>query len=241
MGDQPIENYGVIGNMHTAALVGTDGSIDWFCFPSFDSPSVFAAILDCIKGGHFKIAPILRHLTHKQFYWPNTNVLVTRFLSPDGVGQVTDFMPVGVSKDEPGYHWLIRRVNVVRGTMTFRMECYPAFNYARDEHQTIVFPDSACFHSPSLNLELATPIPLKQDGDGVLAEFTLEEGQSVVFVLRAMELSAGSRLASSEQEVEVLFKRTVDFWRRWLSKCSYRGRWREMVQPLSLGAEAPHL
>jgi GH15 family glucan-1,4-alpha-glucosidase len=234
MGYQPIENYGIIGNMHTAALVGVDGSIDWFCFPSFDSPSVFAAILDCHKGGHFKIAPTLRRLTHKQFYWPDTNVLVTRFLSPDGVGQVTDFMPVGVSKEEPGYQWLIRRVNVVRGTMAFRMECYPAFNYARDEHQTVVFPDSACFHSPNLNMELATPVPLKQDGDGVLAEFALEEGQSVVFVLRPMNLGAGRNVAVCEPGADALFRKTVDFWRRWLSKCSYRGRWREMVHRSAL-------
>ena len=92
---QPIENYGLIGNMRTTALVGMDGSIDWFCFPHFDSPSVFAAVLDDHKGGHFKIAPHCDGLTHKQYYWPDTNVLVTRFLSPDGVGRILDFMPVG--------------------------------------------------------------------------------------------------------------------------------------------------
>ena len=88
---QPIENYGLIGNMRTAALVGIDGSIDWLCLPHFDSPSVFAAILDDRKGGRFKIAPAQNGVTHKQFYWPDSNILVTRFLSPDGVGQVIDF------------------------------------------------------------------------------------------------------------------------------------------------------
>src|SRR5215510_3105138 len=115
MSYQPIENYGLIGNMRTAALVGIDGSIDWFCFPRFDSPSVFAAILDCTKGGRFQINPTVDGLRHKQFYWPDTNVLVTRFLSPDGVGQITDFMPAGLSEEEPGYQWLVRQVNVVRG------------------------------------------------------------------------------------------------------------------------------
>ena len=92
---QPIENYGVIGNMRTAALVGMDGSIDWLCLPHFDSPSVFAAILDDRKGGRFRIAPARDHLRHKQYYWPGTNILITRFLHADGVGEVEDYMPVG--------------------------------------------------------------------------------------------------------------------------------------------------
>ena len=94
-GYQPIENYGIIGNMRTAALVGMDGSIDWLCLPHFDSPSVFAAILDDQKGGRFRIAPAGDHFRHKQFYWPDTAILVTRFLHDDGVGQIEDYMPVG--------------------------------------------------------------------------------------------------------------------------------------------------
>ena len=92
---EPIENHGIIGNMRTAALVGLSGTIDWLCFPRFDSPSVFASILDAKKGGHFKIAPVGAEAVHKQLYWPGTNVLVTRFLSDDGVGEITDYMPVG--------------------------------------------------------------------------------------------------------------------------------------------------
>ena len=86
MAYQPIENYGIIGNMHTVALMGLNGSIDWLCYPNFDSPSVFGAILDDQKGGRFKIAPTAEGVTNKQIYWPDTNVLVTRSLSPDGVG-----------------------------------------------------------------------------------------------------------------------------------------------------------
>ena len=92
---QPIENYGVIGNLRTAALVGMDGSIDWLCLPHFDSPSVFAAILDDRKGGRFRIAPAGDHFRRKQFYWPDTTILVTRFLHDDGVGEIEDYMPVG--------------------------------------------------------------------------------------------------------------------------------------------------
>jgi GH15 family glucan-1,4-alpha-glucosidase len=136
MAYQPIENYGIIGDLYTVALVGMNGSIDWLCCPSFDSPSVFAAILDDKKGGHFKIAPTVKGITHKQFYWPETNVLITRFLSADGVGEITDYMPIARSEKGTGHHQVIRRVSVVRGSMAFRMECFPAFNYARDDHRS---------------------------------------------------------------------------------------------------------
>ena len=163
MGYQPIENYGVIGNMRTVALVGMNGSIDWFCCPNFDSPSVFAAILDDKKGGHFSIAPAVAGVTHKQIYWPETNVLVTRFLFPEGVAEVIDFMPVGSLQEQHGHNELIRRVNVVRGSMPFRMECFPAFNYARDEHEIHLNESGAAFRSPVIDLQLSTTLPLEPD------------------------------------------------------------------------------
>src|SRR4051812_27123420 len=128
---QPIENYGVIGNLRTAALVGMDGSVDWLCLPHFDSPSVFAALLDDGKGGRFRIAPACEHLRHKQFYWPDTNVLITRFLHADGVAELEDYMPVGPAAPDE----LVRRVRVVRGRLPFRLECRPAFDYARAGHR----------------------------------------------------------------------------------------------------------
>ena len=131
---QPIENYGIIGNMRTAALVGMDGSIDWLCLPHFDSPSVFAAILDDRKGGRFRIAAVGEDIRHKQFYWPSTNILVTRFLHADGVGEVEDYMPVGGAGAAPNQ--VIRRVRVVRGAMSFHLSCRPRFNYARSSHKT---------------------------------------------------------------------------------------------------------
>ena len=163
---QPIESHGIIGNMRTAALVGLDGSIDWLCFPRFDSPSVFAALLDDEKGGHFSIAPVGEGVVRKQLYWPGTNVLITRFLSEDGVGEITDYMPVGRLAERDGYHRLVRRINVVRGTMKFRIECRPAFNYARDPHETRVSRDGAAFHSPGLSLGLTASIPLRRDARG---------------------------------------------------------------------------
>jgi GH15 family glucan-1,4-alpha-glucosidase len=234
MAYKPIEDYGIIGNMHSAALVGIDGSIDWYCHPHFDSPSVFAAILDDAKGGRFQISPAESTVNHKQFYWPDTNVLVTRFLSHDGVGQVVDYMPVGLAEDWPGAHWLIRRVQVVRGTMSFRLECEPAFNYARDKHDTSVSPEGACFHTPGLSIGLVTEIPLLKQGKGVAAEFTLQRGQTAIFVLREISRTAGCGLPlPPEQEFE-LFNDTVDWWRHWLDQCTYTGRWREAVQRSAL-------
>jgi GH15 family glucan-1,4-alpha-glucosidase len=234
MSYQPIESYGIIGDMHTAALVGINGSIDWFCFPFFDSPSVFAAILDDKKGGRLKIAPAADGVTYKQSYWPETNVLITRFLSSDGVAEIIDYMPVGTEAKKFGFHQLVRRVHMIRGAMPLRMECYPAFNYARDSHETVIAPDGAIFNSSALSLGLTTRIPLNRDGSGVIAEFTLEEGQTATFVLQQIEPETGLGICLSEEQAEAQFSSTVDFWRHWISKCTYRGRWREMVHRSAL-------
>src|SRR5918998_932298 len=231
---QPIENYGIIGDMHSVALVGINGSIDWLCFPHFDSPSVFAAILDDKKGGHFKISPAPKGVTCRQMYWPDTNVLVTRFLSPDGVGEVMDYMPVGAPASGHGHHQLIRRVKVVRGEMTFRAECSPAFNYAQDSHETEINTEGACFRSPNLSLGLTTSVPLRKCGGGAVVDFTLREDETAAFVLQEIEPGAGCGVAVSEPEAEELFRQTVEYWRRWLSKCTYTGRWREMVHRSAL-------
>jgi GH15 family glucan-1,4-alpha-glucosidase len=99
MSYQPIENYGITGNMRTVALVGMNGSIDWYCYPYFDSPSIFGAILDDNEGGRFQICPVGDQVRHKQFYWPSTNILVTRFLLPDAIAELEEFMPVGLASN----------------------------------------------------------------------------------------------------------------------------------------------
>ena len=231
---QPIENYGIIGDMHSVALVGMNGSIDWLCFPRFDSPSVFAAILDDEKGGWFKVSPISGVFKSKQLYWPDTNVLITRFFSLEGVGEVVDYMPVGTNASGHGYHQVIRRARVVRGEMSFRMECFPAFDYAREEHETEIDAGGACFHSSQLGLGLSTRIALELEGKGAVAEFTLREEQTAVFVLQEVEAGAGCGASPSEQEEEERFGQTVEYWRRWLSKCTYTGRWREMLHRSAL-------
>lgn len=230
MGYQPIENYGVIGNLRTAALVGMDGSIDWLCLPRFDSPSVFGAILDDTKGGRFRIAPPDDDLRHKQFYWPNTNILVTRFLHPDGVGEIDDYMPMGRVGGGGSPDLLVRRVRVVRGRMPFRLECRPAFDYARASHQTFVGEKGARFDGPGFSLELAAAVPLRREGNGVLADFILGEGQSASFVLRQVDPTQDRiHPCLTKFEAEEDFRETVAYWQRWLSRCTYHGRWREVV------------
>src|SRR5436309_14718062 len=128
----PISEHGVIGDLRSVALVGTDGAIDWYCTPRFDSPSVFASILDAEKGGFWRISSI-KHTQVKQLYFPDTNVLITRFLCSDGVGEIHDFMPI--HRDPNHRRHLVRRVVAVRGDMAFRVECQPRFNYGRDEHE----------------------------------------------------------------------------------------------------------
>jgi GH15 family glucan-1,4-alpha-glucosidase len=230
----PIEDYSIIGDMHTAALVGKNGSVDWFCYPHFDSPSVFGAILDENIGGHFRITPTHGDVTFKQFYWPDTNVLVTRLLSTDGVAEILDYMPVGKAAVNYGPRKLVRRLTMLRGSMAFRMECYPAFNYAREGHETHMYNHGVSFFTPSLSLGLVSDVPLKKEDRGASAQFALNEGDRASFVIGQVEQGEDPGTPLSWHEAEEQFRMTVDFWRHWLSRCTYRGRWREMVHRSAL-------
>src|SRR5215831_14456236 len=161
MSYQPIENYGIIGNMRTVALVGMNGSIDWYCSPHFDSPSIFGALLDDQKGGRFQISPIGENVRYKQFYWPSTNILVTRFLLADGIAEVEDFMPVGLPPGSAGYRALYRRVRSVKGSVRISVVCRPAFDYGRQGHETKLQEGGAHFSSKTLKFALCTTLPLR--------------------------------------------------------------------------------
>jgi GH15 family glucan-1,4-alpha-glucosidase len=224
---KPIESYGVIGDLHTVALVGMDGSIDWCCLPHFDSPSIFAAILDEQKGGFFKIAS-LHEAQRKQMYLPDSNVLVTRFLGRDGVGELIDFMPVQDSNRGRKTHQIVRVVRAVRGAVRFRLECQPAFDYARRPHQVTLEGRGAVFESSGMRLSLVSRFPLARQGTGVATEFLLHPGEPSTFILRQVEGDGDSGLEARLVGIELLTQ-TLGFWRRWLSKCRYHGRWREMV------------
>lgn len=232
---KPIGDYGVIGDLHTVALVGKDGSIDWCCFPHFDSPSLFGALLDDRQGGRFHIAPP-DDGKRQQLYLPETNVLLTRFLHHDGVAELTDFMPV--EEDEPSIcpkrHQIIRMVKVIRGKIVFRLECRPAFNFGRDEHTLTVRSTGAIFRSTTMTVGLVSPVPLVAHQGAVEAEFTLAEGQQFTFFLEQLESEASESVLDVPQTAETALRETVAYWRRWLSQCRYTGRWREMVHRSAL-------
>ncbi len=233
MSYQPIENYGVIGDLYTVALVGMDGSIDSMCFPHFDSPSIFAAALDHEKGGRFKIAPAFKEARQKQIYLPDTNILLSRFLSEEGVAEVSDFMPAA---EEHRGHQLIRRAKTVRGEVCFRMVCAPAFDYARASHRAELRDKEVILSSDGPDqtvIRLRSTVPLRVENGAVVAEFTLKPGETATFILEDVKVWKDSAPVSSP-EVARVFKETLNFWRKWVRRSTYRGRWREMVNRSAL-------
>jgi GH15 family glucan-1,4-alpha-glucosidase len=233
--EKPISDYGVIGDLHTVALVGIDASIDFLCFPFFDSPSIFAALLDNDKGGYFDVSPILKEVKPKQFYLPDTNILMSRFLSHEGVAEISDFMVV--DEDEDPSHQLVRRAKTVRGEITYRFECRPRFNYGRSPHRvTKVSDNEVLFESEGKDktrVVLNSQVPLKVDGQDVVMEFTLKENESATFILGEADGDRGSCHARLEAAPDA-FKRTLNYWQHWVRKSQYTGRWREMVNRSSL-------
>jgi GH15 family glucan-1,4-alpha-glucosidase len=232
LGYLPIEDHGIIGNLHTAALVGTDGTIDWLCLPAFDSPSVFCSILDDEKGGHFALRPV-SYTRSQQIYLPDTNVLLTRFFSPEGLAETLDFMPILTGPGDR--HRLVRSVRVIRGRMDFRAECRPAFDYARRDHSVSVGKSGAVFSSNVCRLGLATNVPLKEwDGGAAGARLSLGAGERATFVLAHLEYDEGPGEILSDAGFEELLHGTLQYWRRWLAGSTYHGRWREMVHRSAL-------
>jgi GH15 family glucan-1,4-alpha-glucosidase len=229
--------------MRSAALVGRNGSLDWLCLPRFDSPSVFAALLDDEKGGHFQIAPAdVDGTTQRQLYWPESNVLVTRFLSSDGVAELTDYMPVADGDVLPdGAPVLVRRAEMVRGEMKLRAACRAAFDYARADTRVRLDGCTARFESDEAALHLTAGGPdldvAFQENDGTATlDFTLRQGQSVAFSLFHRESgdSSDQVRALGRDEERAFFNQTLTYWRDWIGQCTYEGRWREQVHRSAL-------
>ncbi|MFJ6215498.1 glycoside hydrolase family 15 protein [Streptomyces sp. NPDC092296] len=228
----PIAEHGLIGDLRTVALVGTNGTIDWYCCPRFDAPSVFASILDTERGGSFALATDVPART-RQFYFPDTNVLITRFFAADGVGEIQDFMPVTDESREAGRHRLIRRVICVRGSLPFRARVAPRFDYGAAPHTVDLRHNQALFRSRSLSLALTATVTVERDGPDVWSRFKLLEGESAVFALDHLDGEVTPR-ACPRAEAEEQFEATVGFWRHWLAGSRYHGRWREMVHRSAL-------
>ncbi len=228
-----IEDHGIIGDLYTAALVGIDGTIDWFCAPHFDSPSVFGSILDDEKGGHFSLKPVGDEAKSTQYYLPETNVLVTHFTSDYGVAQIVDFMPVRTRADGDAHHALIRRVTGVRGNLRMRIDCTPRFNYGRDSHETVPIGDAVLFKTQDLVLEYWSTVHPEVVDAAVQTEFEIQEGHTEYFIIDALS-EAEPTFNYQPHQIERLFENTVSYWRRWINRCTYTGRWREMVHRSAL-------
>jgi len=229
---RPIAEHGLIGDLRTAALVDTAGTIDWLCLPRFDSPSVFGCLLDGDRGGHWSVTPTCRLAGTHQFYFPDSNVLITRFLTEDGVVEVHDFMPVPPDGCPDEERCVVRRVQAVRGEMELRMEVCPRLDYGREAVAPEGDERALTFAGSGLAVTPCASVPMRATDDGAEATFSVAHGDTVTFILRLGDQRPEEPL--SDDGGLDLFDRTVAFWRDWLSQGSYRGRWREMVQRSAL-------
>ena len=227
----PIEAHAIIGDLQTAALVGLDGTIDFLCLPHFDSPSVFASLLDADKGGCFAITPDLDQPRHKQLYLPDTNLLLTRFLAAEGVVEISDFMPV-----HPREHTsrVVRRVKTVRGEVRYRVRCAPRFDYARASHTAEPTEGGLVFTGgDGTVLRLTSTVPLDLENGDAVGGFTLSAGRTATFILEQM--ADGAEYPTDlDGYVTDSFKATMNFWREWISRSTYTGRWRDEVHRSAL-------
>jgi GH15 family glucan-1,4-alpha-glucosidase len=232
-----IADHGLIGNLQTAALVSTDGTIDWFCAPRFDSPSIFGSLLDHDRGGHLRVRPTVEVFNREQLYYPDTAILVTRFLTEAGVGEVIDFMPIASTTVASDRQRLVRMLRCVRGEMTFTVDIAPRFDYGREPHETHVSEDGVVFQGARTAMSLNI---VREPEDARLARVQQSSARDLKLELplqagemRGMVLEIGEprpvrvvRVAEAWQ----LFNDTVRFWRSWLGQSTYEGRWRETLQ-----------
>lgn len=230
-----IADHGIIGDLQTVALVSDRGVVDWWCTPRFDSPSVFAGLLDHERGGSFEITvdrDVGSEMKSTQLYLPDTAVLHTRFLSSTGVGELADFMPMHEFGPPTDRHRLIRGVRGIRGRTEFTLACRPRFDYGRAAHTLdMVSESTAVFRGGALELHLqaTAPITLHADGEDVVARFTLDAGQFVAFVLTSMRPGGAAPSELRVDELDAEFEVCRWSWYSWLRSCTYRGRWRQTV------------
>ncbi|MGW2252990.1 glycoside hydrolase family 15 protein [Kitasatospora sp. NPDC001660] len=224
----PIADHGLVGDLQTAALVSSQGVVDWFAAPRFDSPSVFAALLSHDRGGYFLLAPEDRSTVCKQLYYPDTAVLVTRFMSPEGVGEVFDFMPTDRMGTPSERHVLVRGVRVVRGTVRFALECRPRFDYGRATHELDLRDGTAVFRAPGVTAHLQSTFPLQVDGRDaadIRGAVTLNAGEVAGAVFTVDGPDGELPPPPTPDGVTELLWQTVDFWQQWVRGSRYRGRW----------------
>ncbi|MEO6915093.1 MAG: glycoside hydrolase family 15 protein [Chitinophagaceae bacterium] len=229
---QPIENYGIIGNLQTVALVSRTGSIDFMSFPRFDSPTIFAAILDSGRGGYFSIEPDLDDYDTRQLYIPGSAVLLTRFFSEVGIAELTDYMPLTDAKVKSVCS-IVRKIKTIRGEITFRVNCVPRFDYASAQHKSDIHDNEILFTSINdgdVQLRLIADVPLQlREKDGY-AEFTLKELEEAHIVLEAVNKDNKADQHSMDHYTDKTYLETIREWRKWVSKSTYKGRYSELIE-----------
>lgn len=229
---QPIENYGIIGNLHTTALISLHASIDFMSFTRFDSPTLFCKLLDADKGGSFSIAPQMQDMVAKQLYLPDTNILVSRFLAEDGIAEIIDYMPV---IEDESKCVIVRRISTVRGKINYRAVCAPRFNYAKDTHE-LRKEDHGFIFTPNggtqLPVRLLSNVELVAEGKDVASNFTLAEGENAFFILEADQNNKRSQ--DIGEFVTTTYQQTINFWQNWIAKSTYKGKWRDIVNRSAL-------
>ena len=211
-----IEDYGLIGDCETAALVGLDGSIDWLCWPRFDSDACFAALLGTRDNGHWLIAPRTPLVRVTRRYWPNTLILETRFETETGIATLIDFMPI---RDD--YSNIVRLVVGEVGEVPMHVELILRFGYGaivpwvtRLDNETV-----RAIAGPDMVL-IQSPIKMRGVGLRTIGDFSVAAGHRVPFVLTHC---ASHKTPPKPIDAEVALRRTKDFWTGWASKCSYQG------------------
>lgn len=218
-----IEHHGIIGDMRSAALIADTGSIDFCCWPEFDSPSIFSALLDSPDAGIFQLAPDLPDARRQQIYLPDTNVLMTRWIGEAAVVEVTDLMPVTPDPDQ--LPRIARRIHVRHGQAAVRMVCRVRHDYSRAQTRAEADGDDVCFHADGQpTMRLSATVAMGVDQGCAVAEFELGQGEMAEFILGSVDdecVDAG--------RCDRYLTDTVAYWRRWSRQSDYQGRWREMV------------
>ncbi len=221
---KPIENYAIIGNTHSAALVGKDGAIDWLCLPRFDSGAFFAALLGEPSNGRWRISPEAQTRSCHRFYRSDTLVLETEYHTAEGSASIVDFMPVPDTDTAPVH--VIRLVVGQQGRVPMRTTLLARFDYGRvvpwlsrsnSGWSAVAGPDAVRLHTP-VNL---TPGP-----EGLVGQFAVTAGEVVPFTL---SWHPSHQTAPRQADPEALLRATERWWRGWAAQCSYDGPWRDAV------------
>jgi GH15 family glucan-1,4-alpha-glucosidase len=229
---QPIENYGIIGNLKTVALVSLTGSIDFMSFPRFDSPTIFAAMLDANIGGYFSVEPQMKNYKSKQLYIPGTAVLLTRFFSDEGIAEIIDYMPMNKATENTSSS-IVRKIKTIRGNISFKMHCSPRFDYANAKHKSKLSGNHIKFSSindGNASVRLIADVPLQLKNKDAYAEFTVAENEVVHIVLESVEEGDEHHFHDVKHYAKYTYTETISDWRHWLIKSTYSGRWSELVQ-----------